>query len=114
MVYNLPYRGGRDVSREILYPVTSWDVLLPDDELRAVGMQDTGLLPFHTGNLRMYVPEQAALAKGGKVSFRLAGQPRAVSTPGSDTGAVLAGVLSVALAASLGAVLILARLRRAR
>ena len=114
MIYNLPYRGGRDITREMSYPVQNWDVLIPDGELRVTGLQDNGVQPFHTSSIRIYVPERPGLQKGERLSFTLTGQPRAASTPGADSTAVLAGAAVFSLTAALGAILIFTRLRRAR
>ena len=113
MNYNLPYRGSREISREIAYPIQNWDVLLPDNELRISNMRDNGLQPFHTGNIRFYVPEQIGLPAGGALTFQLAGQPRTLQVAGNNSSTVIVAVLLLASLA-LAAVILVNRWRLAR
>ena len=107
--YDMPYRNAKSLARELFYAVKSWDVIVPDGELRVTGIPDRGVqnLPS-VGAVRLYVQTQPSSI--GVFRYGLAGQPRAASGAGNDTRSLL--IAFFALAGALMSVVVL--LSRAR
>jgi len=113
MIYDVPYRGSREVELKAFYPVRNWNVLLPEGELRAPGLQDKGVQETQSGNIRLYEPAQPDVPAGGTIAYELVGQPRGAPVPGADARAIGVGLMALAAAVGLSYVLII-RARRAR
>jgi mono/diheme cytochrome c family protein len=114
LIYEIPYRAGRQIERVMPYPVTTWDVLLPEGELRVSGLVDKGVKTMDNGSsIHQYAPEQPTVPAGGTISFDLVGQLRGAPVPGDDGRALGFGLVSIALAGGL-AYFLFTRLRRVR
>ena len=117
MLYEIPYRNGKAITRTMAYPVKRWEVILPESELRvtSVGMNDRGLQDAGTTRVRLFAPAQSNLPAGGNMVFDLSGQPRGAPIAGADPRAIGLGFVVVALAVLLAYVLFQrARLLRAQ
>lgn len=103
LIYEMPYKNAKQIERQFAYPVASWDVLLPDSEMRATapGLTDKGIQTVQNTSIRLMQPDQPALAANGKISFELTGQPRTAQPIGEDGRAI--GLALMALAIALGA-----------
>ena len=98
--YELPYRNAKTFTREAYYPLKSWDVIVPDSEVRVTGLPDRGLQTLPNGGaVHLYIQQQSAPA--GPVTFAVSGQPSENPPAGSDTRSLL-----VALATFAGALLV--------
>lgn len=106
MIYSLPYQGGLQIQRSVAYPVDSWDVLLQDGAMHAIGLTDKGVQHLQSGNIHVYLPEQPKVPANGTINFGLSGIQNAVSQPGTNGTAVGIGLVALSLAALFGYLLI--------
>jgi mono/diheme cytochrome c family protein len=113
MIYDVPYRNRKDITRNMSYPVKAWDVFLPDNVMRVSGMADKGLQAIQTSSIRMYVPDKPDIKAGADAVFTMTGQPRGVSIPGEDNTAITFGFVALLLAIA-GAFFMVTRIRRWR
>jgi len=107
LIYEMPYKNAKQIERQFVYPVKSWDVLLPDSELRATGtgLTDKGVQTVQGASIRLIAPDAPALAANGKISFQLAGQPRTAQPIGADGRAVGLALMALAIALGVGALM---------
>jgi mono/diheme cytochrome c family protein len=106
MIYEVPYRGSFDFNRQVFYPVTQWDVLVPEvtgpgTPLSVNGLTSRGLQQTPSGNLFLFAGEAAAKA-GDALKFQLTGQPLGAPMPGADPRAVGFGLIALGIAIGLG------------
>ncbi|MBX7214042.1 MAG: cytochrome c [Thermoflexales bacterium] len=114
MLYDLPYRGGTRIERRMTAPVKRWEVIVPDSDLRAAGLQDLGAeaIPGAGITMRRFAPAGTTLAAGQSVQFNLEGQPRAARITALATDPRLIGVGFILFAIALAvAYVLLARAR---
>jgi mono/diheme cytochrome c family protein len=116
MIYEVPYRGQKTFEREIFYPTTRWDVLVPEntgagDPLTVTGLEDRGIQQTPSGNLHLYVG-QAANA-GASLKWTLQGQPLGAAIPGADPRAIGIGLIAFGLSIGI-AYFLLMRVRSIR
>ncbi|MEO6062373.1 MAG: cytochrome c [Thermoflexales bacterium] len=111
LFYDLPYRGSARIERKMTAPLQRWEAILPDSELRAVGLQDLGAqaIPGLQTAMRRFAPAAPSpvIRAGQSVTIELAGQPRAASLAGLDARAVGVGFILFAVAMAAAYVLLL-------
>lgn len=109
MIYEMPYKNTKQIERQFVYPVKSWDVLLPDSELRATGtgLTDKGVQTVQGSSIRLVAPNAPVLPANGKISFQMEGQPRTAQPIGADGRAVGLALMSLAVAVGGGALLLI-------
>lgn len=101
MLYDVPYRGSRTFERNVYYDLGRWDVLLPESELRVLGLADRGVQQMASGSIRLFEPANMSVVAGGAARFELAGQPRGAPVPGDDGRAIALGLIGLAVALAL-------------
>lgn len=111
LIYDLPYQDSKMITRQIAYPVESWDVLLADGNLRVSGLVDRGVQQAQTGNIRIYSADSQLVSAGDPLQFEVKGQVGGVTLPGEDGKAIGFGMSTLALSAGIGYLLI-SRYRR--
>ena len=111
LFYDLPYRGSARVERKMSAPLQRWEVILPDSELKAVGLQDLGAqtIPGLQTPMRRFAPAAPSpvIRAGQSVTIELAGQPRAAAPAGLDARAIGVGFILFAVAMAAAYVLVL-------
>ena len=112
MLYDVPYRGSRAFERNVYYDLGRWDVLLPESELRVLGLVDRGAQQMTSGSIRLFEPAELSVTAGGAARFELAGQPRGTPVSGDDGRAIALGLIGLAVALAL-AYLLMWRAKRA-
>ncbi len=111
LFYELPYHGSALIERRMTAPLQRYEVILPDSDLRPVGLQDLGAetIPGLGTPMRRFAPAapSSAVKAGDMVSVRLTGQPRANAPAGADPRAIGAGFIlfAIAIAAAYGLVM---------
>ena len=116
MIYEVPYRGQKTLEREVFYPVTRWDVLVPEntgagDPLAVTGLEDRGLQQTPSGNLHMYAGEPASA--NDNLIWTLTGQPLGAPVQGADPRAIGIGLIAFGLSIGI-AYFLLIRVRAIR
>jgi hypothetical protein len=116
MLYEVPYRGNLAFERQMFYPVTRWDVLVPvntgaGDPLKVAGLEDRGVQETPSGNLNLFVGQPANA--NTSLKWTLTGQPLGVSVPGADPRAIGIGLIAFGLSVGI-AYFLLMRVRAIR
>lgn len=117
MIYDLPYRDRRPISRKVFYPVDRWDVIIPElegvrEQLRAEGLTDRGRQVLANGVFYLFTADQPAQA-GEALRFEFAGRLVPAERPGSDARALGFGLITLGVAIGL-AYFLLMRVRALR
>ncbi len=111
LFYELPYRGSARIERKMSAPLQRWEVILPDSELRAVGLQDLGAqtIPGLQTSMRRFAPATPSpgIRTGQSLTIALAGQPRAAAPAGLAARAIGVGFILFAIAMAAAYVLVL-------
>lgn len=111
LFYELPYRGSARIERKMSAPLQRWEVILPDSELKALGLQDLGAqtIPGLQTSMRRFAPAAPSpvIRAGQSVTIELAGQPRADAPAGLDARAIGVGFILFAVAMAAAYVLLL-------
>ncbi len=107
MLYELSYRDGRLIEREVFYPTQRADVIVP--ELSGPGTPFTvtgallvneGVQPLTSGSVAVFANSRP-LAAGESLRFELRGNPLARPPAGSDGAAIGAGLVALGLTIGL-------------
>jgi hypothetical protein len=111
LFYELPYRGSARIERRVTAPLQRWEVILPDSELKAAGLQDLGAqtIPGLQSSMRRFAPAAPSpvIRAGQNLVIELAGQPRAAAPAGLDARAIGVGFILFAVAMAAAYVLVL-------
>jgi mono/diheme cytochrome c family protein len=102
LLYDIPYREGKRITRQLAYPITNFNVLLaemktPGTPLTVTGLVNRGLQTTPNGNFILFASDKPVPANT-PVSFDISGQPRAVAQVGADGASIGFGLLALALA----------------
>ncbi len=102
LLYDIPYRNGKRITRQLDYPVTSLSVLLAEIKtagtpLTVTGLINKGVQATPNGNFILFAAEKPVPANTA-ISFDISGQPRAVPQVGADGASIGFGLLALALA----------------
>ena len=117
LLYDIPYRNSKRITRQIDYPVKALNVLLAEIKTAGTPLTVTGLInkgqqTTPNGNFILFASEKP-LAANTAISFDISGQPRAAPQIGADGTSVGFGLFALALA--LGAsVLVFTRINKIR
>lgn len=109
MIYELPYRGETVIERKVFYPLSRWNVFLPDTQglpgepLRVDGpVQDRGVQEADGTRVRLYSGNGPF---GDTVRFSIAGRPLAQPQPGEDQRSLAIALMALAVALAVCAYL---------
>ncbi|NJM39547.1 MAG: heme biosynthesis protein HemY [Anaerolineae bacterium] len=102
VIYDIPYRDSKRITRQFDYPVSTWNVLLtemktPGTPLTVTGLLNKGVQNTPNGNFILFAAEKPVPANA-PLSFDISGQPRAVPQVGADRTSIGFGLFALALA----------------
>jgi mono/diheme cytochrome c family protein len=101
MIYELPYQGSRQITRQIPYAVDTWDVLLPEGKMSVIGLTDKGVQKMQNGSIHVYMASPSTIPANGSASFGLAGLLSTISVSGNNGMAIGPGLVALALASMM-------------